>query len=102
MSPPTSRFFLATLQLDFLPPPVSCTLFCPWLPMHVAISQVSEAVPSVPTYLPTYLAPRPKVPGSLLCSPTERMVTCVISHQVLGGQSRQSEGRPNTQGHPLS
>lgn len=98
MSPPTSRFFLATLQLDFLPPPVSCTLFCPWLPMHVAISQVSEAVPSVPTYL----APRPKVPGILLCSPTERMVTCVISHQVLGGQSRQSERRPNTQGHPLS
>lgn len=53
MSPPTSRFFLATLLLDFLSPPVSCTLFCPWLPMHVAISQVSEAVPSVPTYLPT-------------------------------------------------
>lgn len=61
MPKPAGRFF-ANLQSEFLPPPVSCTLFCPWLPVHVAISQVSEAVPSAARCLTL----RPKAAGSLL------------------------------------
>lgn len=61
MPKPAGRFF-ANLQSEFLPPPVSCTLFCPWLPVHVAISEVSEAVPSAASCLTL----RPKAAGSLL------------------------------------